>query len=109
MVLGHQIVVGQKQNQDLAAPGIGPGSQVSTTSCLTLRVVHGKGYGYYDAGIVGGWSEDEQGGIGGRRTSEVFVKTTKRVESDTELFANYGTKFPFAGGCVCHLCRPLEA
>ena len=34
-------------------------------------------------GIVGGWSEDEQRGIGGRRTSEVFVKTTKRVESDT--------------------------
>ncbi len=54
------------------------------------------------------WSEDEQGGIGGRRTSEVFVKTTKRVESDTELFANYGTKFRFAGGCVCHLCRPIE-
>ena len=60
-------------------------------------------------GIVGGWSEDEQRGIGGRSTSEVFVKTTKRVESDTELFANYGTKFQFAGVCVCHLCRPLEA
>ncbi len=28
--------------------------------------------------------------------SEVFVKTTKRVESDTELFANYGTNFRFA-------------
>ncbi len=54
------------------------------------------------------WSEDEQGGIGGRRTSEVFVKTTKRVERDTELFANYGTKFRFPGVCVCHLCRPLE-
>jgi hypothetical protein len=38
----------------------------------------------------------------------VLVKTTKRVESDTELFANYGTDFRFAGGCVCHLCRPLE-
>ena len=63
---------------------------------------------FVHAGIVGGWSEDEQGGIGGRRTSEVFVKTTKRVESDTELFANYGTNFRFAGGCVCHLCRPLE-
>jgi hypothetical protein len=64
--------------------------------------------------IVGGWSEDEQGGIGGtapssyRRTSEVFVKTMRRVESDAELFTNYGTKFRFAGGCVCHLCRPLE-
>ena len=51
---------------------------------------------------------DEQGGIGGRRTSEVFVKTTRRVESDAELFANYGTKFRFAGGCVCHSCRPIE-
>ena len=63
---------------------------------------------FVHAGIVGGRSEDEQGGIGGRRTSEVFVKTTKRMESDTELFANYGTNFRFAGGCVCHLCRPLE-
>jgi hypothetical protein len=41
------------------------------------------------------WSEDERGGIGGRSTSEVFVKTTK-----VELFANYGTKFRFPGGCV---------
>jgi hypothetical protein len=42
---------------------------------------------------VGGWSEDEQGGIGGRRTSEVFVvKATRHVERDAELFANYGTK-----------------
>jgi hypothetical protein len=49
---------------------------------------------------VGGWSEDEQGGIGGRRTCEVFVKTTRRVESDAELFANYGTKFRFAWVCV---------
>jgi hypothetical protein len=57
--------------------------------------------------LVGGWSEDDQGGIGGRHTSEVFVKATRRVESDAELFANYGTKFPFAGGCACHLCRPL--
>ena len=60
------------------------------------------------AGIVGGRSEDEQGGIGGRRTSEVFVKTTRRVESDAELFANYGTKFWFAGGCVCHSCHLEE-
>ena len=35
---------------------------------------------FVHAGIVGGWSEDEQGGIGGRRTSEVFVKTTKLGE-----------------------------
>ena len=42
------------------------------------------------------------------RTSEVFLKTTRRVESDAELFANYGTKFRFAGVCVCHSCRPIE-
>jgi hypothetical protein len=58
--------------------------------------------------LGGGCSEDEQGGIRGRCTSEVFVKATRRVESDAELFANYGTKFRFAGGCVCHLCRQLE-
>ena len=69
------------------------------------RLVHA---GIKRGPLVGGWSEDEQRGIGGRRTSEVFVKTARRVESDAELFANYGTKFLFAGVCVCHLCRPLE-
>ncbi len=34
---------------------------------------------FVHAGIVGGRSEDEQGGIGGRLTSEVFVKTTRRL------------------------------
>jgi hypothetical protein len=57
--------------------------------------------------LVGGRAEGERG-IGGRRTSEVFVKATRCVERDAELFANYGTKFRFAGVCVCHLCRPLE-
>jgi hypothetical protein len=69
------------------------------------RFVHA---GIKRGSLVGGWSEDEQGGIGGRRTSEVFVKVTRHVESDAELFANYGTKFRFAGVCVCHLCRLLE-
>jgi hypothetical protein len=49
---------------------------------------------FVHAGIVGGRSEDEQGGIGGRRTSEVFVKTTRHMESNAELFANYGTMVP---------------
>jgi hypothetical protein len=77
---------------------------------LTITPKHGvtEGCMFVHAGIVGGRSEDEPGGIGGRRTSEVFVKTTRRVESDAELFANYGTKFWFAGGCVCHSCRPIE-
>jgi hypothetical protein len=39
-----------------------------------------------------------------RRTSVVYVKTTKFVERDVEIFANYGNEFRFAGGCVCHLC-----
>jgi hypothetical protein len=84
-----------------------------TEGCMAHAINHTCHPGFANcrfvhAGIVGGWSEDERGGIGGRRTSEVFVKTTKRVEIDAELFANYGTKFRFAGGCVCHLCRPLE-
>ena len=40
-----------------------------------------------------------------RRTSVVYVKTTRFVERDVEIFANYGNEFRFAGGCVCHLCR----
>ena len=84
-----------------------------TEGCMAHAINHTCHPGFVNcrfvhAGIVGGRSEDEQGGIGGRRTSEVFVKTTRRVESDAELFANYGTKFRFAGGCVCHSCRPIE-
>jgi hypothetical protein len=41
-------------------------------------------------------------------TSDVFVKTTRRVKRDAELLENYGAKFRFAAGCVCHLCRPHE-
>ena len=40
-----------------------------------------------------------------RRTSFVYVKTTRFVERDVEIFANYGNEFRFAGVCVCHLCR----
>ena len=39
-----------------------------------------------------------------RRTSVVYVKTTRFVERNVEIFANYGNEFQFAGGCVCHLC-----
>ena len=58
--------------------------------------------------LVGGGAE-EKGGVGGRCTSAVFVKATRRVERDAEFFGNYGTKFRLAGGWVCHLCRPREA
>ena len=57
--------------------------------------------------VVGRGAEDK-GGVGGRRTSAVFVKATTRVERDVEFFANYGTKFRFVGVCVCHLCGPRE-
>jgi hypothetical protein len=55
----------------------------------------------------GGGTEDE-GGVGGRRTSEVFVKATRRVERDADFFANYGTKFRFAGGCVICVVRMIR-
>jgi hypothetical protein len=52
----------------------------------------------------GGRTEDE-GVVRGRNTSVVYVKTTRQVERDVEIFANYGNEFRFASGCVCHLCR----
>jgi hypothetical protein len=107
--LGYTFIVKEREGKSLT---ITPKHGV-TEGCMAHVIKHTchpdfANCRFVHAGIVGGWSEDERGGIGGRRTSEVFVKTTKRVESDVELFANYGTKFLFAGGCVCHLCRPLE-
>ena len=52
----------------------------------------------------GGGQKDEQVARC-RRTSVVYVKTTRFVEKDVEIFANYGNGFRFAGVCVCHLCR----
>ena len=46
----------------------------------------------------GGRGAEDEGGVGGRRTSDAFVKTTRRVERDAELLANYETKFRFAAG-----------
>ena len=46
-----------------------------------------------------GGQEDEGGGVGGRRTSVVFVQATRRVERDEEVFANYGTGFLFPHEC----------
>ena len=107
--LGYSFIVKEREGKALT---ITPKHGV-TEGCMAHAINHTCHPGFVNcrfvhAGIVGGRSEDEQGGIGGRRTSEVFVKTTRRVESDAELFANYGTKFRFAGGCVCHSCRPIE-
>ena len=111
--LGYSFIVKERDGKSLT---ITPKHGV-TEGCMTHAINHTFHPGFANcsfvhAGIkrgplVGGWSEDEPGGRGGRRTSEVFVKATRRVESDEELFANYGTKFRFAGVCV-PLCRPLE-
>jgi hypothetical protein len=52
---------------------------------------------------VEGGHEDE-GGIGGNRTSVLFVQATRRVEREEEFYADYGTGFRFPHGCECHLC-----
>ena len=64
----------------------------------------------------GGRGTEYEGFVRGRRTSGVFVKVTRtsgvfvnvtrRMERDAEFFVNYGTEFRFAGGWVCHTCRP---
>ena len=48
--------------------------------------------------------QEDEGGVGGRRTSVVFVQATRRVEKEEEFFANYGDSFRFPHGCQCHLC-----
>jgi hypothetical protein len=44
---------------------------------------------------TGGAGGEDKGSVGGRRTSDVFVKTTRRVERDADFFTNYGSKFRF--------------
>jgi hypothetical protein len=82
--LGYSFIVKEREGKSLT---ITPKHGV-TEGCMAHAINHTCHPGFANcrfvhAGIVGGWSEDEQGGIGGRRTSEVFVKTTKRVEIDT--------------------------
>ena len=52
----------------------------------------------------GGGGQKDEKGARCRRTSVVYVKTTRFVERDVEIFANYGNEFRFVGVCVCHLC-----
>ena len=108
--LGYNFIVKEREGKSLT---ITPKHDV-TEGCMTHAINHTCHPGFANCRfvharikrgpLVGGCSEDELGGIGGRRTSEVFVKSTRRVERDAELFANYGTKYRFAGVCVCHLC-----
>ena len=50
-----------------------------------------------------GVGQYDEGGVGGSRTSVVFVQATRRVEKEEEFFANYGDSFRFPHGCQCHL------
>ena len=60
-------------------------------------------HGHHELSTRGGEVEDEVG-LGGRRTSVVFVQATRRVDRDTKIFSNYGTECWFAGASVCHFC-----
>jgi hypothetical protein len=51
-----------------------------------------------------GVGQEEEGGVGGRHTSIVFVQSTRHVEREEEFYAKYGTGFLFPHGCECHLC-----
>jgi hypothetical protein len=51
-----------------------------------------------------GVGQEEEGGVGGRRTSVVFVQATRRVEREEEFYENHETGFRFPHGCECHLC-----
>jgi len=88
--LAYSFIVKEREGKSLT---ITPKHGVTET-CMAHAINHTCHPGFANcrfvhAGIVGGWSEDKQGGIGGRRTSEVFVKTTRRVESDAELFERF--------------------
>ncbi len=86
--LGYSFIVKEREGKSLTMT---PKHGV-TEGCMAHAINHTCHPGFANcrfvhAGIkrgplVGGWSEDEQGGIGGRRTSEMFVKTTRRVESN---------------------------
>ena len=84
--LGYSFIVKERQGKSLT---ITPKHGV-TEDCMTHAINHTCHPGFVNcrfvhAGIVGGWSEGEQGGIGGRHTSEVFVKTTRCVESNAPV------------------------
>ena len=51
----------------------------------------------------GGGQEDE-GGVGGRRTSVVCLQATRRVERDEKFFAKYGTGFRIPHWAVIAIC-----
>jgi hypothetical protein len=67
---------------------------------LTTRVIlNSRIASFYTRGSNdpnGGGTEDE-GGVGERRTSDVFVKTTRRVERDAEFFCKLWDQVPVCG------------
>ena len=54
--------------------------------------------------LVGGWSEDEPRGIGGRRTNEVFVKATRRVWREMQNCLRTMEPSSCLLVCVCAIC-----
>ena len=51
-----------------------------------------------------GVGQEDEGGVGGRRTSVVFVQATRLVEKEGEFFANYEDSFR-----ICVRCRRDDA
>jgi hypothetical protein len=60
-----------------------------------------------------GVGQEDEGGVGGSRTSVAFVQATRLVEREEEFFAkapaNYGDSLRFPHGCQCHLCAAPAA
>ena len=107
--LGYSITVKERGGRTLA---ITPRQGV-TEGCVAHAINHTchtdfENCKFVHSGITnvpsGGGRQKDEKVARCRRTSVVYVKTTRCVERDVEIFANYGNEFRFAGGCVCHLC-----
>ncbi len=57
--------------------------------------------------------QEDEGGLGGSRTSVVFVQAKRQVEKEEEFFANYGDSsescFLMGVSVICVLCRCHDA
>ncbi len=97
-LLGYNFIVKDREGRALTITTI----HGVTEECVVHAINHTCHPGFVNCkflhtGITnnpheGGGGADK-GDVGGRRTSDVFVETTRRVERDAELLANYGTKF----------------
>jgi len=112
--LGYNFVVKEREGRSLT---ITP-KQGVTEGCMSHAINHTCHPGFANcrfvhAGITRDtfvWGGEDKGDIGGRRKSVVFVKTTRRVERDAELFVNSSrTTEPSSGFLVlvCATCVVL--